>query len=206
MTPARITVEELSKIAAQGDEATFVSTFPEPALVVASSEFGTESTVDTPAAGVPTEKFFGRTRTFDAGAYRVSSLSEAHEGDASSPPEPKMIELVAKSAVVFLKKTERSPFPNMVTLGRARNNDVVVPLRTISKVHATFTHDSNGWRVTDERSANGTIVDDAPVQPGTSALLSDGSVIRLGPEVKAKFFTPAGIFGFLTLFRSGRAS
>jgi hypothetical protein len=205
---AKFSVEELSKLAAQMDERTFVSRFPEPALILATPGIDTDDKkFDTPEAGVPTEKFFGRTSTFDAGAYRVlpKSLSETHDEDASAT-QPKALKLLGKSEVVFLKKTDRNPFANMVTLGRARNNDLILPLPTISKVHAIFTRAPTGWTVTDQRSTNGIVVDDSQLQPGAWAPVNDGSVVRLGPVVTMKFFTPSGLFGFLSLFRSGIAS
>jgi pSer/pThr/pTyr-binding forkhead associated (FHA) protein len=94
----------------------------------------------------------------------------------------------------------------MVALGQARNNDVILPLPTISKVHAIFTQGSKGWSVTDQRSTNRTGVDDEPLQPGGSAAITDGSVIRLGPEVRVKFFAPSGLYAFLMRYRSGIGS
>lgn len=208
MTTARITVQELSRLVAQGDESSFVSKFPEPALVLASPALDSETKkVDTPSTGLPTEKAFGRTSSFDAGAYRVppKSLSETHEDDSPTPRATpgKAFELLGKSEVLFVKKTERNPFQNMVTLGRAQNNDVIVPLSTVSKLHAILAHGPDGWTITDQRSTNGTMVDDERLEHPASAPLSDGTVVRFGPDVTAKFFTPPGLFEFLKLYESG---
>ena len=61
------------------------------------------------------------------------------------------------------------------------------------------------WRLTDQRATNGTWVDSQRVEAGGSANLSDGARIGFGPDVRARFFTASGLFGFLALYRSGVA-
>ena len=85
------------------------------------------------------------------------------------------------------------------------NNDLVLPLKTISKEHALFGEGPSSWSVTDLRSTNGTYVDDHRLEPGMAVALSDGALLRLGPEVHAKFLLPVGLFAFVSIYRVGIA-
>ncbi|MGH3796886.1 MAG: FHA domain-containing protein [Pseudonocardiaceae bacterium] len=55
----------------------------------------------------------------------------------------------------------------------------------ISRLHATVGVDEGGAWVRDERSLNGTYVNDVPVPPGTRIDLSDGDTLRLAADVTA---------------------
>jgi pSer/pThr/pTyr-binding forkhead associated (FHA) protein len=46
----------------------------------------------------------------------------------------------------------------MVTVGRAANNDIVLPYDSISKFHAYFSNVGNTWTLTDAKSTNGSFV------------------------------------------------
>src|SRR5688572_32843577 len=41
-------------------------------------------------------------------------------------------------SIVWLEKTRRNPFANLITVGRAPNNDIRYPLESLSKLHATL--------------------------------------------------------------------
>jgi pSer/pThr/pTyr-binding forkhead associated (FHA) protein len=76
-------------------------------------------------------------------------------------------------------------FPNMITVGRTANNDLVVPDVSISKFHAFFRDlgDSRGPRfdLTDAGSKNGTWVSGAPLAPrGEAAPVRLRDRIRFG--------------------------
>ena len=126
--------------------------------------------------------------------------------DSSSLDNTPTREVRASSLVVFLVKSGRNPFESMITVGRATNNDHCLPLTTVSKVHAYFCASPGGaWRLHDQKATNGTFVDKQRLELGGSAALQDGSRIGFGPDARARFFTPSGLFGFLALFRSGLA-
>lgn len=57
-----------------------------------------------------------------------------------------------------LRKSEANAFSAMVTVGRAGNNDIVLPYEGISKFHAYFAQSPQGWTVADAGSTNGTFV------------------------------------------------
>lgn len=95
------------------------------------------------------------------------------------------LQLLKSSRVYPLRKREENPFGNMVTLGRAMNNDLVVPHRAVSKFHAYFRPTGAQWSVYDAGSLNGTQVAGRrlpteraqPLQPGVELVL--GEAVRL---------------------------
>lgn len=78
---------------------------------------------------------------------------------------------------------------NTVKLGRDPATSAVATLFTergnISRLHATVGVDEDGAWVRDERSLNGTFVNDVPVPPGTRIGLADGDLLRLAADVVA---------------------
>jgi hypothetical protein len=98
VTASNMTVDDLSKIAAKGDDL---------------------KKVDTPAAGLPTDRCSERTRTFDVGAYRAApeSLSQTDE-DGDAEAASRGLELLGESNVVFLRKTDRNPSRTWSPSGR----------------------------------------------------------------------------------------
>ncbi len=112
-------------------------------------------------------------------------------------------------SVVWLEKTRRNPFANLITIGRAPNNDIRYPLESLSKLHATLaksgTRATGGstavpiWYVQDHSSRNGTFVNDKALAPGRLHELQDGDQIRFCRELKARFFTAPALYDFVSL-------
>jgi hypothetical protein len=60
-------------------------------------------------------------------------------------------------AVHAIRKRPASPYEDTVTIGRAAENDIVLPYRDVSKLHAYFTRGADGGlRIHDNGSSNGT--------------------------------------------------
>lgn len=102
-------------------------------------------------------------------------------------------------AIVWLEKTRRNPFANLITVGRAPNNDIRYPLESLSKLHATLARSGPRWHIQDHSSRNGTFVNDEALAPGKLRELNDGDQVRFCPELKARFFTAAALFDFVNL-------
>lgn len=99
--------------------------------------------------------------------------------------------------IEWLKKSERNPFGALITLGRAKNNDIIVDHPTVSKVHVIFTQTGKGeWSVSDERSSNGTFLNGVKLEPSVKRAVSDGDSLRLGPDVIARFFEQGSLWHF----------
>jgi FHA domain len=127
-----------------------------------------------------------RTQTRGGGddlAYaRTVDHDQANDADTGGSPKQYL------DRVAFLQKRKGNPFPNMVSLGRARNQDVCLALGTVSKVHCYFVKGVGGdWSIVDQRSRNGTFLNDQPLVPSQSTLLDDQAVLRFGDEVTARF-------------------
>jgi ABC transport system ATP-binding/permease protein len=67
--------------------------------------------------------------------------------------------------------------PGSVTIGRATDNDIVIPDVLASRHHATLVPTPDGMAIEDNRSINGTFVNGARVD---AALLREGDVITIG--------------------------
>jgi pSer/pThr/pTyr-binding forkhead associated (FHA) protein len=99
-----------------------------------------------------------------------------------------------------VRRTGRSTFPR-VTVGRARNNDVIVPDASVSKFHAFIGQSGNEFFIQDAGSRNGTVVAgvSAPARGrGDPLPLEPGAVVRFG-SVEMVFLRTAE---FLRLLRT----
>jgi hypothetical protein len=118
--------------------------------------------------------------------------TELREKAAAAAPRP---------VVAILTKTGRNSFNNMITLGRAGNNDVVVPHASISKFHSFFRKDfSTGLlSVWDAGSKYGTSVNGILVKQGQGAPLESGATLVLARSVPATYFTPDEFYEYMFL-------
>lgn len=126
-------------------------------------------------------------------------LTLAHPTRPQARHEPP---LDAPRAVLPLKKRENAnAFTLMVTIGRAPNNDLVLPDRRVSKFHAYFRRVGSGWTVSDANSTNGTKVDEVPVPPERSVALRSGARVILGGTVVLEFLEGDDLYERLACHR-----
>lgn len=89
---------------------------------------------------------------------------------------------------VHLVVKRQAAFPGMITVGRAPNNDVVLPVPTVSTFHAWFAQDPQGrWTLHEGRATHGTWLGDRPLQ-GQPAALGEDALLRFG-VTGARFLT-----------------
>lgn len=70
---------------------------------------------------------------------------------------------------------------NVVTVGRLpQKADVVIPVATVSGVHARLEKKGGALLVTDLDSTNGTYVDDKKLSPGAVTAIPPGSCLTFG--------------------------
>jgi hypothetical protein len=111
--------------------------------------------------------------------------------------------------VAFLSKRPNMPFPNMISIGRAMNSDVVLVLDTISKFHGYFmksggpgaappNQEVDTWFFVDGKTTNGTHVNGKRLTKGEKRAVGDGDEVALGLEVHAIFLLPKSLYGALT--------
>ena len=103
---------------------------------------------------------------------------------ASFAPEQILVRVVrAVHFVVPLGKRADAArvFSERVTLGRARNSDVVLRHESVSKFHAWFARDEkNAYFVSDASSHNGTWRNGVALAGGETARLASGDLLRFG--------------------------
>jgi FHA domain len=91
-----------------------------------------------------------RTGTFDAGATLAGASRAA---------------MAAERPTVLPVRKVQSTFESMITIGRTKNNDIVLLDAEVSKLHAYFREIHGAWELADGGSANGTRVADALLEP-----------------------------------------
>jgi hypothetical protein len=113
------------------------------------------------------------------GTMMISAASIQREG-------PRFVHIIAKRAA--------NPFTAMITVGRAINNDIVLPHEEISKFHAFFLETASGFLIADAQSTNGTYVRGVRLAPNQPCPLRDEEVpIRLS-GVSFTFLSPRRLF------------
>lgn len=211
------------------DEAAFVAKHPLPALLL--EPWGGEqakSQVDTPSGPFATRTGTGASsgklekQPPAAGSGRLQQLPGSGSGRFPTPPPrgdntevmgaleaarhmARMGEAVHPDArLEWLEKSTRNPFGALITLGRARNNDLIVDHPTVSKVHVIFTRvGREQWTVSDERSANGTFLNGVRLSAGEKRPVSDGDNLRFGPDIVGRFFEPGSVWHFGRMLKAG---
>jgi hypothetical protein len=86
-------------------------------------------------------------------------------------------------AVLPIRKSQPT-FPSMITLGRGRNNDIIVPDALVSKLHAVFRAEQDGaWTVADAGSSNGTKIGETLLPTrGAASPLRSGDEVTFGVQ------------------------
>jgi len=115
----------------------------------------------------------------------VMRRSDAPPGAGSSrPPGPSDAAKSLSGLLLYpIRHTGRSPFPRIVTVGRTKNNDIVLADISISKFHAFFKEEDGGLYLTDGESRNGTFVDSVralTTKQGKPTLLKGGARVKFG--------------------------
>lgn len=135
----------------------------------------------------------------------ASSTARDAQADSRAPTRsaPQILTVAGNSGgaarrysgkVAFLTKRPGNMFPDMISLGRATSNDVVLQLETVSKLHGYFVRENDRWHYTDHRSTNGTVVNGKRLGNGEKVALEDGDVLRFGIDVGAVFLFPRSLF------------
>ncbi|MFO0597236.1 MAG: FHA domain-containing protein [Myxococcaceae bacterium] len=103
------------------------------------------------------------------------------------PAGPMDVRIIANEVVVLLARELVDG--RVYTVGRIDLCDTHLPFPTISKVHASFRHGSQGWEVQDVGSLNGTRVATERIEKGVWTPVRDGSEIMFG-RVLCRLLSP----------------
>ena len=83
--------------------------------------------------------------------------------------------------VLPVVKAPGNPYSDRISVGRARNCDVVLRDPSVSKLHAHVRKEPNGtWVIIDLDSHNGTAVASVPILPSRPETIRSGDLITLG--------------------------
>ncbi len=86
--------------------------------------------------------------------------------------------------VIPLVKAPANPYSDRISVGRARNCDVVLRNPSVSKLHAHIRREPNGsWVLIDVNSHNGTSIDGVRVLPSQPVVLRIGEQVTFGGMV-----------------------
>src|ERR1700719_1315597 len=99
---------------------------------------------------------------------RAAQIRQAPPGDARK---------MATGMIRILRGGGAAPPAGAVKIGRATDNDIVIPDVLASRHHATLVPTASGLEIQDERSINGTFVNGNRVD---RALLGEGDVVTIG--------------------------
>jgi hypothetical protein len=113
--------------------------------------------------------------------------------DFSKPKGPEPVEF----EVLEVVKARGNPYPDRISVGRARNCDMVMRDPSVSKLHAHFrTRVEGGFDLVDLGSANGTRINGRQLTAHELEWVSPGDTIQFG-AVLAKLVDADALFDIL---------
>jgi hypothetical protein len=131
---------------------------------------------------------------------RLEASYKRTADDDQKLPDPMVIELRYAGRVAFLTKRPGQPFPDIVSVGRALNCDIVLSLASVSKIHGLFHRESGGkWSYTDQKSRNGSFHNKRKLAADARTPLADGDLIQIGLDLEVVFLEPKSLFARLGL-------
>lgn len=114
------------------------------------------------------------------GSVPIVNLGDSEATRAGITPGDDDLEADTEVKILAVEKV-RPTFPDMITIGRTDNNDLVIKDVSVSKFHAFLSVDDGSVAATDAGSRNGTRVDGKPLEPRAEPTpLSSGSTLRVG--------------------------
>lgn len=125
---------------------------------------------------------------------RVEASIRRMADEDSALPDHVTVDLKYTNHIGFLTKRPGNLFPEMVSIGRALNCDIVLALSSVSKIHCLLHAEAGGkWTVSDQASRNGTLLNGKKLTPGNRVPLKDGDVLRIGLHLECVFLEPSSL-------------
>jgi hypothetical protein len=103
--------------------------------------------------------------------------------------------------IVEVCKAPGNPYPDRISIGRARNCDVVLRDASVSKLHGHFRVTPGKLELIDSGSHNGTRVNGHSIVPNTATVVLIGDSLVFG-RVNAKLLDAGGVYDMLRLLGS----
>jgi hypothetical protein len=109
-----------------------------------------------------------------------TSAIQLLRADAPGERDRRPTPVAVKPWAIAIKKVQAA-FPSMITIGRTRNNDVIVEDTLVSKFHAFLRTTRDRWELVDAGSRNGTFVAGRRLEArGAGVELKIGDRVRFG--------------------------
>jgi hypothetical protein len=136
----------------------------------------------------------------DTGSHALAALLTITRNHLHGVRPPSAsIEAFKEAVIIPLVKGDRNAFPEMITVGRTSNNDIVIESTMVSRFLGYFTQTRGGLRFYDSGSAtNGTWVQGVRMEPRSWVDLEDGVELNFGADVKALFLRASGLYAMMT--------
>jgi len=169
----------------------FLARHPSPVLV-----FVEETEVEV-GSGAPTRPFLAVKGI--GGGQEADTIP----GDITASAVAEQMRVTAQHSVVRpIRKTSVNIYQSKIAVGRAANNDVVLPHATVSGFHGFFQIDANGAvTFTDAGSKHGTHVSWQAAEASKPTLVKNGAEVRFG-ELVTRFFDAPGLYAYLQTYAS----
>lgn len=108
-------------------------------------------------------------------------MAKDDPGGAGVAELRRRLTLARHFAITLEKRVHDGGFQDRVSVGRARNKDVVLRHPSVSKFHAWFERDDKGiWSLADAGSKNGTRANSTDVAARELAKIKPGDTLRFG--------------------------
>ncbi|MHC4599553.1 MAG: FHA domain-containing protein [Planctomycetota bacterium] len=135
----------------------------------------------------------------------VSGPGSLQDEEQKSPSKSTIADLKQRKTTVVITKVmplvqrNTGESEGTLTVGRAEDNDVVVPHRCVSRHHAALEVDvsSDAFTVSDVGSSYGSVVDGEPLTKGVKKTIQSGSTVVLGQVVQCVLLTPEHLYNYL---------
>lgn len=98
-----------------------------------------------------------------------------------------------------IRKRQTDPNDPAIILGRTKDNDLIVPVASISTRQCSFIKGTSAeaWSVVDLGSTNGTFFKETRLLPDKPTVLQNGDYLRLGGNLIAWFLLPQNLWDVL---------
>ncbi len=138
--------------------------------------------------------------------FQFETFSSEYSDEVPGEISPATESQIAETLVIEIHKQASTAPANMICVGRAANNDIVLASNTVSKLHTYFlaSEDGESYEIVDANSTNGTVVNNRRLIAHKNQPLVNRDQIQFGPSIHMIYLTPKGFYDLLQqLHRSG---
>lgn len=126
--------------------------------------------------------------------FLAVSIGDAIEGPASFDTDPVVTgqgTALHRDVLAAVAKRSAANQFSFITIGRAKNNDVVVDAHGVSKLHAVIHQRGDTFAIADAGSRNGTFLNGERLHANRPIALASGDELALSKHVRARFLDVA---------------